>query len=176
MVGGHTFAVRYKAREHLAPCRGCHTKIKRFNTAAQRDYDGDGRIAGVQDEVTGLLRELKGHLDALIQRRRYRDCSGKVGKSFATNDRLQIVIVDERGNDLGDCDRNGAVERLERPFLITESRAGPGGSVLYKLSYNYLLVQADASRGLHNLPYAVSLLQQTIQRLSEATPLPTAPR
>jgi hypothetical protein len=36
---------------------------------------------------------------------------------------------------------------------------------LYKAAYNYLFVRLDGSRGLHNLPYTIQLLQQTIRAL-----------
>ena len=37
---------------------GCHTGLKAFNRQANADYDGNGSVEGVQDEVQGLLDAL----------------------------------------------------------------------------------------------------------------------
>jgi mono/diheme cytochrome c family protein len=61
-VGGHTWAVagEFKGQrvENLGACTACHTGLKTFNRPVATDYDGDGKIEGIQDEVTGLLAQL----------------------------------------------------------------------------------------------------------------------
>lgn len=65
-VGGHTFKVGYDGGTpddqaddvHLtAACAECHGPMDTFNIARD-DYDGNGVIQGVQDEVKGLLSQL----------------------------------------------------------------------------------------------------------------------
>lgn len=61
-VGDHTFytAGEYKGKEveNLGACTACHKDLTTFNREADADYDGDGKVEGVQDEVKGLLELL----------------------------------------------------------------------------------------------------------------------
>ncbi len=57
-AGGHTFNMSYDALENTAVCQSCHSGLTQFNITAQADYDGDGAVEGVQDEVKGLLEVL----------------------------------------------------------------------------------------------------------------------
>jgi hypothetical protein len=63
-VGEHTFLVRWDNGtpddpsddiENLRACAPCHGDIPRLNGPAAADYDGDGVVGDVQDEVQGLL-------------------------------------------------------------------------------------------------------------------------
>ena len=63
-VGEHTFKMVWDGGtpgnpnddvENVTACRECHAGIDTFNILAKGDYDGDGEIEGVQDEVAGLL-------------------------------------------------------------------------------------------------------------------------
>ncbi|MBI4297481.1 MAG: carboxypeptidase regulatory-like domain-containing protein [Chloroflexi bacterium] len=42
--------------ENIGACTGCHAGLTTFNRPAYGDYDGDGVVEGIQDEVTGLLK------------------------------------------------------------------------------------------------------------------------
>lgn len=57
LVGAHSFNMVSPdgSFEHVAVCQGCHSGIETFNFQAKADYDGDGTVEGVQDEVKGLL-------------------------------------------------------------------------------------------------------------------------
>ena len=47
----------------ITVCKGCHGEIEDFNgVQAKYDYDGNGKIEGVQTEVQGLLTKLKARL------------------------------------------------------------------------------------------------------------------
>lgn len=70
-VGEHTFLVRNDNGtpgdpgddyENLRACEGCHGEISRLNGPAAADYDGNGQVQGVQDEVQGLLDLVKEQL------------------------------------------------------------------------------------------------------------------
>ncbi len=55
-IGEHTFAmVSPDGVELVGACSECHGEIESFNLEAKGDYDGDGTVEGVQDEVQGLL-------------------------------------------------------------------------------------------------------------------------
>lgn len=65
-VGGHSFntvSVDGKV-EYTAACKSCHQDITDFNMKAKADYDGNGKVEGVQDEVKGLLNVLWKALEA----------------------------------------------------------------------------------------------------------------
>ncbi|MCL4561864.1 MAG: hypothetical protein M1281_14805 [Chloroflexi bacterium] len=65
LVGSHTFNMTSEdgTVENVAACQSCHAGITSFNFAAKADYDGNGKVEGVQDEVKGLLADVK---EALI--------------------------------------------------------------------------------------------------------------
>ncbi|MBI4759333.1 MAG: hypothetical protein HY783_10125, partial [Chloroflexi bacterium] len=60
-VGEHTFGLVSPDGkfQYTEPCQACHAGIKTFNILAKADYDGNGKVEGVQDEVAGLLKVLK---------------------------------------------------------------------------------------------------------------------
>ncbi len=63
-VGEHTFRMTSPdGLENLAACTPCHLDLASFNRPARGDYDGDGTVEGIQDEVQGLLDLL---FDAII--------------------------------------------------------------------------------------------------------------
>jgi hypothetical protein len=49
--------------DYAAVCASCHGKITDFNLKAKADYDGNGKVEGVQDEVKGLLNLLLAEFD-----------------------------------------------------------------------------------------------------------------
>ncbi len=57
-VGGHSFnTVSPDGKlDYAASCKSCHGVVADFNMKAKADYDGNGKIEGVQDEVKGLLQ------------------------------------------------------------------------------------------------------------------------
>jgi len=59
-VGAHSFnSVSPDGKfDYTAPCKSCHGDQKDFNFKAKADYDGNGKVEGVQDEVKGLLNVL----------------------------------------------------------------------------------------------------------------------
>ena len=69
-IGGHSFRIAGEVHEerrvNAAGCTnsGCHTEMKQlrntefFDKKAAADYDGDGKIESVQEEVIGLLERL----------------------------------------------------------------------------------------------------------------------
>jgi hypothetical protein len=63
-IGEHTFRMTWDDGtpddplddvENVAACTPCHEELSNFNTDASADYDGDGEVKGIQDEIQGLL-------------------------------------------------------------------------------------------------------------------------
>jgi predicted CxxxxCH...CXXCH cytochrome family protein len=65
-VGGHSFnTISPDGKfDYTAACQTCHAGMKDFNFTAKADYDGNGKVEGVQDEVKGLLNVLWKALEA----------------------------------------------------------------------------------------------------------------
>jgi len=65
-VGGHSFntVTPDGKSDYGAACKSCHGEVKDFNMKAKADYDGNGKVEGVQDEVKGLLGVLWKALEA----------------------------------------------------------------------------------------------------------------
>jgi len=67
-IGGHSFRIGGEVHEspklNNAGCLNCHTEMKQvagkhlFDRAASSDFDGDGRIETIQEEVQGLLEKI----------------------------------------------------------------------------------------------------------------------
>jgi hypothetical protein len=62
-VGGHTFSLHNEVTgyDHTASCTPCHGPRANFGNAfmAASDYDGDGNIESVRDEIAGLEQLLR---------------------------------------------------------------------------------------------------------------------
>ena len=55
-IGEHTFTMTSPdGVELVGACTECHDEIESFNLPAKGDYDGDGTVEGIRDEVQGLL-------------------------------------------------------------------------------------------------------------------------
>ncbi|HEY3356098.1 MAG TPA: cytochrome c3 family protein [Polyangia bacterium] len=161
-VGGHSLRARRGEVENVAACGGhCHPGRARFDLRARADFDGDGVVETNRQEVEGLLAAVKRALDAQVASRGLRGCGGAAA-GIGTSHEL-LVLVDARGVDLGDCDHDGQLAGVERPFVVP-----PAAADLVPFAYNYLLIARDASRGLHNLPFAVATLQRTLAGLRAA--------
>jgi hypothetical protein len=66
-LGGHSWNMAWEGEENVAACNSaaCHNgEIDDFNRLAAADYDHDGTIEGVQDEIDGLMDQLKDKLTA----------------------------------------------------------------------------------------------------------------
>jgi hypothetical protein len=65
-VGGHSFnTVSPDGKfDYGASCKACHGDVTDFNMKSKADYDGNGKVEGVQDEVKGLLGVLWKGLEA----------------------------------------------------------------------------------------------------------------
>lgn len=64
MIGGHSFAMEYedesgKEIDNVSACKNCHGNVTSFDDfKAKYDYDLDGEMESVQEEIEGLLHNL----------------------------------------------------------------------------------------------------------------------
>ncbi len=122
MPGGkHSLDMVESTADVVDACKDCHgAGITKFDDVkASYDYDRNGKIEGVQTEVTGLLAKLKAKLPI-------DDLTGE--PTLAMKDSLKVK---------------------NRPDLVQGI-------------YTYSFVKNDASVGVHNTKYAVSILQKAL--------------
>jgi len=131
---GHTFEPRVEA------CTQCHGEISDFSDImAKRDYDNDGSVEGLQNEVSGLISSL---VTSLVE---YDNAHG--GQYLGGDTEAEpSVIADSLAATFGDTSET-AVE-------------------LRKGGYNLIYALDEGSHGVHNPAYVVQLLQQSIEYIN----------
>lgn len=110
-IGGHTFnmvaEVDGKVVEHTDPCQQCHPGVTTFNFPASADYDGNGKVEGVQTEVDGLRAALKAAILA------WKDPAGK-----------SVKDNEEGGFDATDVQVSTDVKAAIYNYAFTNGNAG----------------------------------------------------
>lgn len=132
-VGDHTFRMAFHAEgdpddgfENVAnACNGCHGDLTVLNRTSYGDYDGDGQVEGIQDEVEGLMALVLTQLQA-----------------------------------------KGLVHLSAYPYWSWTNVAAADLQLVQKSVWNYMLVEMDGSKGIHNTGFTVGLLQVTYKQLA----------
>jgi hypothetical protein len=156
--GGHTFRLapqaaepttkqcppqpdwaRLKSSHDTINCASCHGPIETLNRASMGDYDGDGKVEGIVDEVEGLMGALR---EELLRR---------MPDGFLVQGE-RIVL---------------AASGCEPLNNARGEPVAPQG-LLEKGAWNYLMVLRDGSGGVHNPKYIVRLLQNAVETLEKA--------
>lgn len=154
-LGGHSFAIfteiNGKRYENVEGCAFCHGKLESLNRVVHLDYDGNGKKEGIFDEYESLEKLLKQAIESEILKRNY-EVKGKKAVSFKEYN-FNIVLIDNDGNLLGD----------EQNYLKLNQQDD-----LFKVTYNYLMVKKDRSKGVHNPVYVIRLLQRSIKQINES--------
>ena len=116
---------------------GCHSGLSNFNRTARADYDGDGNVEGIQDEVHGIQAILR---DAILD---YETATG----AEITYDGEEYYLIDgNRSNtDALDASADAAVMRA---------------------IFNQYWTDFEGSFGVHNTSYALQLLQNSFEELT----------
>jgi hypothetical protein len=113
--------------------------------------------AAERETIENIVALLARSLDALRKRiPRVRGCNPNAGpaESIAVV-RDRIAIVDGAGRPLGDCNADDRFEAREDP-MVSDAIA----SDLYARAYDWLTVERDRTRGLHNPARATELLER----------------
>jgi len=146
-VTGHSFEPTVEA------CENCHGVISSFDEImALDDFDGDGSVEGLQDEVAGLIHAVDKEL--------YNVSSAVLLAAGVDTTDFYGDIFDK---DMVYYAYNGTVV-VDSVVVPMEWRA---------VGWNMVFVEDDGSHGIHNPDYAVQLLQQSYQYLT-GTDLPNA--
>ncbi len=126
-AGGHTFKPSWDGGtpddhsddvDMTAACAVCHGEVEDFNFK-QEDFNGDGFVEGIREEIEGMLHELA----------------------------MQLPPIGE-------------------PTVSGNVQADTHTLAQKKAVYNYLFVEEDGSHGVHNLSYAVGILQASLEDLN----------
>lgn len=127
---GHTFEPRVEA------CAKCHGTITDFNDImARKDYDNDGDVEGIQEEVDGLLNVL----------------AAKMVAADTTSDH-HLMGTEANPDPSAIVDSLDATDGITTPLAVKLRKAG----------WNLTYVLNDGSQGVHNPAYIIELLQQSI--------------
>jgi len=146
-LGGHSFNVVAEVHEagkvNNSGCIQCHADLKQvpgaevFDYRAKADYDRDGKLEPVQEEVQGLL-------DAFVN-------SDGTGYLQRTNPPMFKPGAQATFLDLGSGWANS------KQGSWTEAEVGA--------LYNYKIIIEDRSRGVHNAAYTIQLLYDSLKAL-----------
>jgi len=173
-LGGHAFKLRTGPGAESVPlvsaCQVCHPTITRktgFNRPAAVDYDGDGTIEGIQDEIRGLLVNL-GTLIRSLDTVNIDQTSGfMAGGGTLTENTIRWAGSAESLPDGKDCTTQPPVDGRDnyQPCRFVDVRNGPGHRILPRAVWNYNSVVRDGSLGIHNTAYTIQVLQGTYRAL-----------
>lgn len=147
-VGAHSFnTVSPDGKfDYTASCKSCHGDIKDFNLKAKADYDGNGKVEGVKDELKGLLNAVWKALEAK-------------GVKQSPGHPYWIPPRDAQGN---------VDDKLENAFYNYRTVYG----VMWTAGADGKIIPGNegASAAAHNFKRACALLQLSIRDVTGALP------
>jgi len=150
-------------------CVQCHTTATDFRDVARGDYDGDGTIRPVQDEIAGLLNNLAAQINAQLA-----VLLGNANSSFTiASGRIVYALTPNLATGPYLTFPGPGVPASGNPITWASLTPTQQNSwlALYKAAYNWAFVTNDKSGGIHNTGYAVNLLQASIKAVNPATPV-----
>lgn len=149
--------------ELITACTVCHTSLTEMNRTARADYDGDGTIEGIQDEIRGLLVNL-GTLIRSLDTDNINQTSGFiVTDGVLTENSLNWAGTKSSGlTATNNCAIGAPPGGREAYQPCNFVDADP---ILRRAVWNYNSVVRDGSLGIHNAAYAIQILQKTYQAL-----------
>lgn len=136
LLGGHSFRLRSGTTELVKACTTCHADFTALNSTARADYDGDGTIEGIQDEVKGLLYVLSEKIKSL---------------SPATIDATSGTVLDA----------DNAIQSLALTYSNDAVGFYATADRIKRAVWNHNVIAQDRSFGIHNAAFAVQVLQKT---------------
>jgi hypothetical protein len=170
MVGGHTFDVRAGNVENSNACTACHQGLETFNRTAYGDFDGDGIVEGIQDEVDGLDALVRGAISTAAGSLWPAETGG--GATLVSyHGRMRLLRNYQPGVSDPLCDPALGGEYDESCFAFPQGQIPSASSAerdFVRASWNLLLIHGDHSRGVHNPAFVVSALQRSYRMLTGA--------
>jgi hypothetical protein len=178
--GGHTVALRVAGAPNENACTACHgvpvivdPLTDDFNRLAYGDYDGDGIVEGIQDEVTGLQALVTAALSrgaAALFPLETGYTGGPTPTVVSSGGFLRILKAFDPATSDPACD-----PALPGPWTTEACFAFAPGAIpavtaaeqhLVEAAWNAFFVANDGSRGIHNTAFAVSVLQRSYRVLT----------
>ncbi len=163
-MGGHSFSMADGDTDHVSACTPCHPTFTDLNPLAAADYDGDGTIEGVQDEVRGVLWELYLKI-----------------KSYDTNGVLSLTVTTPPtvSPETIVKDSTIAYKSGTKP-AGTSCLTVPASTTTYQICnflnlnislrraiWNYNMITQEGSFGDHNTSFDIQVLQKTYTALAQ---------
>lgn len=128
-LGGHSWTMEAGGVQNAAnACSSCHSGLNDYNRTARGDYDGDGSVEGVQDEVKGLL--------TLVAEKLPKDADGAILSSTINKTNTNEVqrkalwnywLINNDGSD-GIHNTRYAVEVLQETYFQLTGSKVPGAA------------------------------------------------
>ncbi len=150
---------------NVAACTQCHTTAVDFRDVARADYDGDGSVEVVQDEIAGLEAALVAAINA---------------KLVAYTGVAATTVTYGSGRVKYNKGGTGTLRTFPGPGTTSSDNPDIAWSsltptqqaqweALYRAAYNNAFVANDKSEGIHNTGYAVNLLQSAYKEVTGTT-------
>lgn len=160
-VGGHTWNMENGEVKFTAGCTSCHTTISDFNRTARADYDGDGDVEGIQDEIKGLLLALSTKIRAIDAT----NISSTSGTTQAEDGAITVASLSYSGSKSNTTSPD-TCSSVATPADYKACTMASANIDLRRAAYNHNLIANDGSLGVHNAAFAVQLLQKTYTAIS----------
>ncbi|HBF13059.1 MAG TPA: hypothetical protein DDW49_06695 [Deltaproteobacteria bacterium] len=150
-------------------CTACHVSLTDFNRTARADYDGDGSLEGIQDEVKGLLLNLTTLLKSLDTDNIKQVAAG--GTSQGTTESGGVISVDTlawagtKSSGLTEANSCSAGAPTGGRNAYQQCNFLDADDALKRAMWNYNMIVRDGSLGIHNAAYTVQVLQGTYKAL-----------
>jgi hypothetical protein len=150
--------------ELVSACTVCHASVTEMNRTARSDYDGDGSIEGIQDEIKGLLLNLSTKILSLD--------TANISQTSGTTSSSGTITVNSiswagsKSSGLtaaADCDTGtptGGGREVYQPCNFVDA-----STTLRRAVWNFNAIVRDGSLGIHNAAYTVQVLQGTYKAL-----------
>jgi len=158
-AGAVSWQITSVVKHNSAACNQCHTTAADFRNSARADYDGDGVVEAVQDEIAGLdaalLAAINAKLATLTGGANTLAISG--GKVKYTNGVVTRTIPGPSVT---------STENPDIPWSSLTAGLQAEWQALYQAAYNRTFVANEGSGGIHNTGYAVNLLQSSYKAVT----------
>jgi hypothetical protein len=161
-AGGHTFSVRdldaagprpILARATCSPCHG--NDVPPQAIGGYEDRDGDGAADNVGQEFDRAIAAARDALRERITLAHVLDeCPTPKRAADYVERAAMLVLTDDAGELLGDCDGDGRFDEREQPVGV-----GSISRELRKVVWDVALLETDGSHGRHNPGYTFEILR-----------------